>query len=84
MAVLKHRQDPSEEGELSLPCEILMGRTGLSHKSNPQITFLLQLLAMLNGLCISLCFSRTPYLDNFDSSFGLWLILPFTSLEQGA
>lgn len=49
MAVLTHLKDPPEEGGLNLPCEILMGRTGLNHKSKPQIINLLQFLARMNG-----------------------------------
>lgn len=57
-----------KEGGLNLPCGILMGRTWLSHKSNSQITFHLQFLAMLNGLCVP--FAGTLSLNNLDSSFG--------------
>lgn len=65
-----------------MPCEILMGTTGLNHKSNPQITFLLQLLAMLNGFCSSFALlEHSPWITlNPTLGYGLY----FTSLEQGA
>lgn len=71
-------QDPPEEGGLSLPCEILLGRTGLSHKSNPQITFLLQLLAMLNALAVLFAFLEPSMWITMTPPLGYGLY--FTSL----